>query len=555
MPRVLRVLVLVFCVAQLGTSQSVPAELLSNPARLELDKSTVEVKAGSIVNYTVVLKNAKGQAVAASSNLQLEVETPSGKKTVEIPAGQSSANFTWTAANSGVAHMTVRSGKLYPATGLVLVTPPMPKAAIVSPNLSMPSPEAQRVPPSGLPMNKNATGAMVDRTPAGAQAQLPSGAKASQRSRGINQIPVGAMIDRAPAGAQSASASSAPAPQPSATAAPPPPPPASGQAKKIQLYVEPLPVYGNPLEHIWNAKVSVAVLGDQDSLAPVATDVPIEFHSSSGRLSPPSIILHAGQFSNFDNPVLLTTDRAGADSVDALSSLGHAGPVEVTYLLPPPAQLRLSLGTPAINGSGTSTVNAQVCLLDESGALTFSGQDVQVTLTAPGQLASSVATIRHGVSCSDLIAWTSASGAASIQAEAGGLKSDNKAITFPSFPWYFVWLAAGGGLLGALVSSSKELFSSRWFSNTWRGLALGAVLGAIFYLFARFGAIALPKDSPVNIQNIPVVSRVGAFLLGFLGGLYGRKLWKIDQDKPDASAPPKPPLAIKAAGGNGGGGD
>ncbi len=524
MPRVLRVLVLVLWVARLGASQSVPAELLSKPARLELDKSTVEVKAGSIVNYTVVLKNAKGQAVAASSNMQLEVETPSGNKTVEIPAGQSSANFTWTAANSGVAHMAVRSGKLYPATGLVLVTPPMPKAAIVNRNVSMP-------------------------------AQLPSGAKASQRSRGTSQMPVGAMIDRAPAGAQSASASSAPVPQPAATAAPPPPPPALGQAKKIQLYVEPLPVYGNPLEHIWNAKVSVAVLGDQDSLAPVATDVPIEFHSSFGRLSPPSIILHAGQFSNFDNPVLLTTDRAGADRVDALSSLGHAGPVEVTYLLPPPAQLRLSLGTPTINGSGTSTVNTQVCLLDESGALTFSGQDVQVTLTAPGQLASSVATIRHGVSCSDLIAWTSASGAASIQAEAGGLKPDNKAITFPSFPWYFVWLAAGGGLLGALVSSSKELFSSRWFSNTWRGLALGAVLGAIFYLFARFGAIALPKDSPVNIQNIPVVSRVGAFLLGFLGGLYGRKLWKIDQDKPDASAPPKPPLAIKAAGGNGGGGN
>ncbi len=42
-------------------SQSVPRELLSTPARLELDKPTTEVKAGSTVTYTVTLKNAGDQ--------------------------------------------------------------------------------------------------------------------------------------------------------------------------------------------------------------------------------------------------------------------------------------------------------------------------------------------------------------------------------------------------------------------------------------------------------------------------------------------------------------
>ena len=59
-------------------SQAVPGELLSTPVRLELDRPTKEVKAGSTVTYTVTLKNTRDQAVAASSNMPLQIETPSG---------------------------------------------------------------------------------------------------------------------------------------------------------------------------------------------------------------------------------------------------------------------------------------------------------------------------------------------------------------------------------------------------------------------------------------------------------------------------------------------
>jgi len=480
------ILVFVLAVIPTTASQSVPKELLSAPARLELDKHTTEVKVGSTVTYTVTLKNSGGQTVDALSNLALEIETPSGHKTVVLTAGQSSANFTWEALSSGIVHMTVRSGKLRPATGLVLVTPSPKTALVFEPSLprSVDTVSGRRAPTS---------------------AHAPGDA-------------VGGLAG-------------APPPPPSAASAPASSLHPTRQARKIQLYIEPIPVYGSAVDHSWKTTVSVAALDDQNSLAPVSADVPIHLTSSSGSLSPTDIVLSTGQFSNFEKPVVLTANRSGKSIVDAVSFLGPAGPVEVEYLQPPPQELRLSLGTPVLTGTGSSTTSVQACLLDESGAITVSDQATQVTLTATGQLASPLLTIQQGSVCSNSIIWTSGSGSASIKAEASGLTSDTESITFPSFPWYFVLLAAVGGLVGTLISSSGDLFSARWWSYTWRGLVLGAMLGVVFYLFARFGAIALPKDSPVNIQNIPVVSGIGSLLLGFLGGLYGSKLWRIDKDK------------------------
>jgi hypothetical protein len=487
------ILAFVMVVVPLVASQSVPRELLSRPARLELDKPTVEAKAGSTVTYTVILKDARDRAAAASSDLTLEIQTPTGQKTVVLPAGKSSVTFTWKAVNSGVGHMTVRSGKLRPAAGLVLVAPSPTAELLIThpPEMASDQPQIAHLPAVHHPLDA--------------------------------PVAIGTHAATAPSGQ--------PAPQPAAPVTAPAPP-APGQATKIQLYVEPLPIYGNAVDHEWKANVSVAALGSHDSLAPVSTDVPIHFNASSGHFSTPDIVLPAGHFSNFGNPVLLTADRSGTGTVEAVSSLGTSGPIQVEYLQPPPTQLRLSLGTPVLKGTGSSAASVQVCLLDESGAVTFTGHDIEVTLTAPGQLTQPAVTIHHDSSCSALVTWTGAAGPANIRAEASGLQADTENITFPSFPWYFVWLAAVGGVVGALVSSSGALFSARWWSHTWRSLVLGAVLGAIFYLFARFGAIALPEDSPVNLQNIPVVSGIGSLLLGFLGGLYGQKLWKAGQSKP-----------------------
>jgi hypothetical protein len=149
-----------------------------------------------------------------------------------------------------------------------------------------------------------------------------------------------------------------------------------------------------------------------------------------------------------------------------------------------------------------------------------------------------------------MVTWTAAkSGLATVIAESTGLPKAEASVTFPAFPWYLVWLAALGGIIGSLVLHSDGLFSTQWWAHTWRGLVVGAIMGAVVYLLARFGAVVLPSSIPVKIQNIPVVSGAGSFLLGFVGGVYGRKLLKIDENQ---QQPPQPPAAVgHAAGGNG----
>jgi hypothetical protein len=472
----------------------VPKEMLRVPVRLELDKTTMEVRAGSTVTYTVTLKNAQNQVVSAMRDLRLEIETPSGTQEVTLPSGKSSTTFNWQANRAGVATMKVRSGKLHPADGLVLVEP-APRAKLeVHPIL----PEPARV--------------EIEKKPVEIAKKKMSG----------HPHP-GVTIEH-----------------PAGEAAPPPPPPApveaaapasgTAQAKKIQIYVNPLPVFGNALERSWTAKVSIAAVDDNNQIVPVASPVQVHFNTGVGSISPADIVLAPGTFSNFEAPAILTARTFGKDQIQAISSLGTAGPVEVDYLLPPATQLRLSLGTPQLLGNGSSSAEVEVCLADEAEAPATLPQDIGVMLTAAGQLSKSVATITHGVPCGEALTWVaSKSGLAQITAEAGGLQKAAASVIFPAFPWYLVWLAALGGVIGTLVVSSDGVFSAQWLAHTWRNLVLAAVLGAIFYLFARFGAISLPKDSPVNLQNIPVVSGIGSFLLGFLGGLYGRKLWKVDE--------------------------
>jgi hypothetical protein len=482
--------------------QAIPKEFLARPVRLQLDRPTQQVKVGSTVTYRVQLSNARDQEVAAPRALQLKIEWPGGQGTAEVPAGQSSASFTVPASKVGIERITVRSGDLRPATGLLLVAPPSAASA---------------VPPRTMSPLATAT--------------------APQRETASGGGGAGAVHRRAERSHTSEGAAAVPAPSP--------PPPAmmrasaeasevESVASKIQLFVDPVTVYGNAVDHVWTAHVSVAATDGQGTLAPVKNDVNIHLNATLGQISRPNIVLAAGAVSDFDNPVLLTADRSGQGTVGAVSTLGPpATPIEVQYLQPPPSELRLSVGQPVLSGTGSSQANVQVCLVDQSGSLAVSTSGVQVALSGDGQIASQV-TIAQNSSCSLSTPWTSAPGAATLHAEAVGLKPDRATVTFPAFPWYFAWLAAIGGLLGALVSNSAGLFSARWWSHAWRSLVVGAVFGALFYLFARFGAIALPSDSPLNIQNIPVVSKVGSFLLGFVGGLYGRKLLKVDDDKAGA---------------------
>jgi drug/metabolite transporter (DMT)-like permease len=150
-------------------------------------------------------------------------------------------------------------------------------------------------------------------------------------------------------------------------------------------------------------------------------------------------------------------------------------------------------------------------------------------------MSKSVVPIAANSPCSETITWTATQpGAAQVTAEATGLRSSAKNIIFPKFPWYFVWLAAGGGLLGAVIANSKQAFTRHWWSHAWRNLLVGGVLGAVCYVLVRYGALTLPKDSPVDIQKIPVVTALGSFAIGFVIGLWNRRFFKGDDGQAES---------------------
>ena len=494
---------LLLALSGIALCQSVPKALLSNPTHLTFDEATREASAGSNLKCTVTLKNAQNQPVPAPEDLRLQVETPSRQLTIVLPKGQSSASFDWQPKNAGVARMTVRSEKLHPATALVLVTPHAELQPEIAPKTTVPAPSP---PTRGVIERRLPTGATEDRLP-----------PFERRPPFVHVVPAPAAVP------------------PEATAQP------AVQATKLQLFVTPVPIYGDAVNRKWQANVSVAAFDNQGALAPVASDVPIHFNVTLGSLSAADIVLASGRVSNFQEPLILTSQGPGEGRVEAISSLVPGNVVVVQYLLPPPKQLRLGvIDTPTLSGSGSSAAHVQVCLLDESGALTSSDHDIAVQLTASGQLTEPNPLIRRDSPCSGMIVWSAAAGKATMRAEGEELKADVMSIPFPSFPWYLSWLAAAGGLLGAVVRIANKLFSRRGWQHTWRGLLLGSVMGMIFYLFARFGAISM-QGSPINVQNIPVVSGVGAMLLGFLGGFYGIKVWKIDEDKPKPAAASRKP--------------
>ncbi len=233
--------------------------------------------------------------------------------------GQSSTSFSWQALKSGVVHMTVRSGKLHPATGLVLIAPG-PTAQLLS-----------------LPFSEHAIAEMAHSVPQTSHTFALGSLAASQPAHtppaAEHHIPLGVMVGKQAAGAAAQSAPSLSAAAPSQPAAPVPAA-LPGQAKKIQIYIQPLPVYGNAVDRIWKANVSVAAEGQNDELMAVSEDVPVHFIASFGQLSASDITLSPGQFSNFEKPITLTANRSGQGSVNAISSLGSTGRSVLTISSP-----------------------------------------------------------------------------------------------------------------------------------------------------------------------------------------------------------------------------
>lgn len=489
-------------------AQQLPKDVLSFPVKLEMDKATVEVEKGVPFTYTVILKNTQDQIVPAPRDLSLEIKLPHETRTATIAKGQSSTSFQWAAQKVGLANIKVRSGNMRAASCLVVISPIRTAAGAPAPLPSPLKPEAAPAPAE----RANAVRGR-DRSPLHG---------ASERAASQPNLAASAPPPASPAAVPETS-SSAPGPQPS----------------KIQIFVQPEPVFGNAVAHTWTATVAVAAQDANDQLVPVSADVAVHFTSNLAQITPADIVIAKGQASTFNSPVTLVASRSGKGRLQAISTLGAAS-AEVEFQAPVPSRLGLIVDRPQLSATGSSTAGVRVCLQDEAGNLTaYPDRDTQVTLSATtGQLDKAMLSVAHGVFCSDQINWLSRkSGSATLTAQSSGeLQNDTEQVTFPSFPWYLVFLSAAGGLVGAFITTSGGLLTPHWWAHVWRNLVLGTILGTLFYLFAGFGAIVLPKEVPIQLQNIPTVTGIGALLLGVVGGLYGRKIWKVEEGKDTEAA-------------------
>jgi len=229
--------------------------------------------------------------------------------------------------------------------------------------------------------------------------------------------------------------------------------------------------------------------------------------------------------------VTLTSSQPGTDVLQILSSLPGVQH-EITYHQPQPAGLRLEATPGEVINDGKSPVRVVVMLVDAGKTMVNASQNIEVVLgSTGGTITPAKLIVPAGQCCAEAKLTSAQHGAITITANALQLP----AATIPAvflFPWMMVMMGALGGLLGAFVHNPKAAISSHW----WIVLVLGLIFGVILSIAAMFGVIgSLPKlGLPIQLSQIPSANELGALLLGFVGGFYGKKLWLKgggDEDK------------------------
>jgi hypothetical protein len=275
-------------------------------------------------------------------------------------------------------------------------------------------------------------------------------------------------------------------------------------------------------------------MGPNDELIASDRDVPLQLVAQQGQISPSQVTIKKDESSTFATPASLTSNSAGTDTISVFSSLPRVQQT-VTYQTPQPSQLRLEATPASVINDGKSPIRIVVLLVDSGNNTVRAALATPVTLTSSrGNLAPIQITIPAGEYSAEAALSSQQNGEASVTAEASGLKSAQTLAAF-LFPWMMVAMGALGGMLGATVHNPKAAFSKKW----WTVVLLGVICGVVLCIAALFGAIgALPKlGLPIQISQIPSANELGALLLGFVGGFYGKKFWlKGDSDKPEQAA-------------------
>jgi len=423
--------------------------------------------------------------------------------TVVIPAGRSSVTLRVPFPKAGVAVLRATSPGMNTGAAFVAVLPVQQKAAVVHAPLAAPVVPVATAP--ALPgVHAHVIAVQPERPIAGVLAH--------------HTVPMAAIEAAVHPAIPADPAAPAPTAVPAAPAVPAPAPPSP-----VTLRLDVLPGKVHPRQGTWQASLHVVTTDRDGTPATVLAAVPVRFAASKGTVAPAGVTIPAGQATNPDE-VTLTALSPGQDTIQAWLPTSPPVTSTVEYERPEPRGLKLDANPARVVNSGKTPVHLTILLVDELGhPVTYPTKDVAVMLrTGLGEIRPNPVTIPRGQIGAEATLTSATSGIATITGLLEGFPNAVASTTFV-FPSLLVALACIGGVTGAFV---RELVHGqfRW-RRAWRALVPGLILGIIFFALVLFGAVGSIPNAPlpIDISVIPSVNDLGALVLGFLGGYFGKR--------------------------------
>lgn len=472
------------------------AQLSGIPISLNLEHAFEKVEAGKPAVFHVFLKDSQGAVVKALRDETVHVHYKDQQFNLVVPAGRESASFTIMPGSSGFDKVELSAPDLAPGSALVVPSAKMvlPKEPVVAPHTSPAEADKAKI------------GDIITRQ---REKLLSSVSKLRLSSASSKRA-----ADRTPASAgEAAGAHMEASPEPA-----------------LALLIQPQPVHPGPGSQTWKADVAVALVGKNDQLVPAGRDLPVHLSAQIGQVTPSDVTIAKNESATFGRPISIASTRPGQDVLTALSPLPKIQQ-PIAYTQPDPAGFRLEASPASVLNDGKTSVRITVMLVTADQELAnSSARATEVVLgSSLGSINPARITLPPGECCAEATLASAQNGIARVSADSPGLKQSEIPVAF-LFPWPVVLMAGVGGAVGALAKTPKHFFSRKWWKALASGLFFGLVFGIVFFLAAFFGAIgSLPKmDLPIQIKNIPTSNELGALVVGFVGGFYGRSLW----DKP-----------------------
>lgn len=486
-------------------------DLQNIPVRLNLQDGFEKAELNKPAVVAVALVDAHGDPVSAMKNEKIQLHFEQKVMDGTIAAGSKSFTFQVTPTVAGVQKIDVTGSDLGSAFGYLMTVDAARQMHLgaLQPAIKGGGTGAlTQVMDAHVELEKKKPGLFTLHGPV----SMP-GAAASTGGRAPASAPLG----------PASGASPAPAPPPSAPAAP-------AVTASLRLLVQPDPVSPEPDSGLWKAQIALALVGNQGEL--IAADKDLQFHllSQKGQVNPANLVIKKDQ-SLTAAAATLTSSQPGSDVIGVLSPLPEIQQ-QITYQTPQASALNVEVSPASVIDDGKSPVRVLVMLVDSNKTMVNATASTEVVLSSSiGNITPIKIAIPAGECCAEATLTSARHGTATVTAEAPGLRRAEDVAVF-LFPWMIVGMAAFGGILGALAQSGKVTFTAAWLKHVMPSLALGLVFGVIFAIAALFGAIgSLPKlGLPIQINQIPSANELGALLLGFVGGFYGKKVWIKGED-------------------------